>query len=867
MIIIKNHKCNLEKLRKDYPNAFICDVTSHAKDELIKLSPFYPHGGIPVPFSPGWKAMSVESVWQGLKDYESVGTDYDLFKNTTMKNLKRTTRKYGRLKGHRKGVGSPELLGYVDARKILYLPTYKWVLDNKAHKELEKIKTLSRSHDVILLDYATNPDVENPAAPLSHAALIKAYIEGHYPIYEESEEPVKANDWEGKFQVGQLVKHPTFGLGTVKHYEGERITVLFETVGEKLLALKYARLQTAEYGYSDIKNGGDNLIRVCRDVNGESRWGFMDRNGKEVIPCRYDKVDPFSNGLAQVGIGKDRFFINEKGETVFCCNDEYSYGLFDGERCEIHDWDDNYRGFVNREGEIILPLIEINSCETDYKEGLHAWDYDYGESPTEYTNEKGNVVIVARDLDFYNGLDFRERLAVASHTKYGRYGYLDQRGQVVIPFEFTNAALPDHGMLPVSIEGNWGFLDRDCNWLIPPHYRNLTGFWAPAFDKEGIALVYKNGEGAGAINRAGEEVVPFRFKSVARMDGYIAALTEDGMLEWYDMSLRKETSEYVYTFNYDDYPFRKVAKLLLGELRWGFIDNKGREVIPCLYNDCMVLDGFARVKKDDLWAFVTPNGSFLTEFAYQSAFAEFSEGLSAIQRNGLWGFINERGEEVVPSQYDAVTDLKQGRSMVLLDEKYGYIDPDGKEITPLIYDMAKPFSDDLAWVRRGAKAGSINRNGMEVIPCRYDVVGECSEGLVAVCNRTKKTNHYMILNTQGEVVVDFADTNLEGLSDFKEGLCGIKKNGNWGFIDRTGKEVIPCKYSWPYFNMPIQFSHGLCIFRSPEHWRLIGCINKYGKVVIPPDYLYITWEDDGKWAANNGNEIHYYNLEGKRIYE
>ena len=155
----------------------------HAKDELIKLSPFYPHGGIPVPFSPEWKAMSVESVWQGLKDYESVGTDYDLFKNTTMKNLKRTTRKYGHLKGHRKGVGSPELLGYVDARKILYLPTYKWVLDNKANKELERIKTLSFSHDVILLDYATNPDVENATAPLSHAALIKAFIEGEYPTY------------------------------------------------------------------------------------------------------------------------------------------------------------------------------------------------------------------------------------------------------------------------------------------------------------------------------------------------------------------------------------------------------------------------------------------------------------------------------------------------------------------------------------------------------------------------------------------------------------------------------------------------------------------------------------------------------------
>ena len=93
MILVKNHKCSTEKLRKDYPGAVIIDVTSHAKDEFIRFSPFYPLGGIPVPYSPGWTSSCVEAIWQGLKDYESVGTDYLLFKNTTMKDLKRTTRR------------------------------------------------------------------------------------------------------------------------------------------------------------------------------------------------------------------------------------------------------------------------------------------------------------------------------------------------------------------------------------------------------------------------------------------------------------------------------------------------------------------------------------------------------------------------------------------------------------------------------------------------------------------------------------------------------------------------------------------------------------------------------------------------------
>lgn len=51
MILIESKRKKQENILKKYPDAIIADVTSHAEDDLIKLSPFYPHGGIPVPFS------------------------------------------------------------------------------------------------------------------------------------------------------------------------------------------------------------------------------------------------------------------------------------------------------------------------------------------------------------------------------------------------------------------------------------------------------------------------------------------------------------------------------------------------------------------------------------------------------------------------------------------------------------------------------------------------------------------------------------------------------------------------------------------------------------------------------------------------
>ena len=182
MIAIESKRRKRENILKKYPNAVIADVTSQATDGLVRLSPFYPHGGIPVPFSEGYTAMCVEAIWQGLKVFETADVDVNMFANDTMKNIKRTVRRFGKPLGHRKGVKGTELLGYIEARKQIYLPAYKWVLENKVANIIERLREASKTETIVLLDYTTNCDIDNPKTPLSHAFLIKAYAEGLYPF-------------------------------------------------------------------------------------------------------------------------------------------------------------------------------------------------------------------------------------------------------------------------------------------------------------------------------------------------------------------------------------------------------------------------------------------------------------------------------------------------------------------------------------------------------------------------------------------------------------------------------------------------------------------------------------------------------------
>lgn len=182
MVVIESKRRKRENILKKYPNAVIADVTSQATDGLVKLSPFYPHGDIPVPFSEGYTAMCVEAIWQGLKVFETADVDVNMFANDTMKNIKRTVRRFGKPLGHRKGVKGTELLGYIVARKQIYLPAYKWVLENKVVNIIERLREASKTKTIVLLDYTTNCDIDNPKTPLSHAFLIKAYAEGLYPF-------------------------------------------------------------------------------------------------------------------------------------------------------------------------------------------------------------------------------------------------------------------------------------------------------------------------------------------------------------------------------------------------------------------------------------------------------------------------------------------------------------------------------------------------------------------------------------------------------------------------------------------------------------------------------------------------------------
>lgn len=179
-IIVKSRHTMKKSLEKRFGDSCIIDLTSKAEDPWVKFSPFYPHGNISIPFSEQM-GQSVEGIWQGLKVFETAEIDPSKFDRTDMKGLKRTVRRFGQCLGHQKGLNSKELLDYKTAREEIYIPMYKTVLETHLQDLVDKIRTIAKEQQVVLLDYEISTDWQDLNKPLSHANLVRLYLLNEYP--------------------------------------------------------------------------------------------------------------------------------------------------------------------------------------------------------------------------------------------------------------------------------------------------------------------------------------------------------------------------------------------------------------------------------------------------------------------------------------------------------------------------------------------------------------------------------------------------------------------------------------------------------------------------------------------------------------
>lgn len=96
-------------------------------------------------------------------------------------------------------------------------------------------------------------------------------------------------------------------------------------------------------------------------------------------------------------------------------------------------------------------------------------------------------------------------------------------------------------------------------------------------------------------------------------------------------------------------------------------------------------EGFAAVQKDGKWGYINTKGEQIVECKFDDAWG-FIGGFAKVKKDGKWGYINTKGEQIIEYKFDDAYDFNEGFARVQKDGKWGYINTKGR---PVIFDESK----------------------------------------------------------------------------------------------------------------------------------------------------------------------------------
>lgn len=203
----------------------------------------------------------------------------------------------------------------------------------------------------------------------------------------------------------------------------------------------------------------EGLISI--EING--KFGYLDRQGQIAIKPQFDTAAPFSEGLAKVGILKEKYYITADGKIVLEKNkndnnlSEYNIYIF---------------GFIDKIGNYIIKP-EYYSVSS-FSEGL------------------------ARFEDSI-------KINKESNEKIDKCGFINQQNNIIIPPIFDLAEDFLDGYSKIKLDGKYGFIDKSGKMVIKNEYSDARSF------SNGVALVKKDDGLYGFINKKGEYSINPRF--------------------------------------------------------------------------------------------------------------------------------------------------------------------------------------------------------------------------------------------------------------------------------------------------------------------------------------------------------------------
>lgn len=499
-----------------------------------------------------------------------------------------------------------EYLSPIKTSKAFYKANGKWGIIDTNNKTIQLA-----IYDNVEIDGSTLSEQKMP----SMAFQSNMYVRNH-----GKEGMLKAN---GEDFIP--VKYDSLGMYSEN--------MLVSKVGDKYGFLNEEGKESVPFVYSQAHNYSEGLAAV---VDEHGKFLFIDKLGNVAIkPKKYDRVDDFQNGTCKV-YRKDKVWeIDREGKKVKNSKKKVEVGNVDENKSN----DDMY----------------VENCE-NVSDTNTVYDKDLASTPTVISTSQPNNIQLSQNfssnISKYDAVlgNFSDGLLPVTKNK--KLGYINAEGEEVIPctkkyyiepgmddgivkygsfhdglaqvysFEGESGAIESQGAKNIKI----GYMNKLGETVIPAIYDYADDF------SEGKAYVRSN-DFQGFIDTTGKRL--FQCKQSPNdmyfSDGLVLIFDyDDGKYIFYNsegkIALEIPTDKYseLHGFNDGLAYYEKINNETGGIGEKGFIDKSGKEVLV------------------------------LSEFYIVN---DFSEGLASVSKDGeMYGFINTKGDLVIPCKYKGYID-------------------------------------------------------------------------------------------------------------------------------------------------------------------------------------------------------------------
>lgn len=268
---------------------------------------------------------------------------------------------------------------------------------------------------------------------------------------------------DGLYKLGEGLVVPCVYDGISTAIEGEDKPITVQTYmkvvhNRKRGVISPAGKVVVPIEYENVKLCDDLIIVDYKGVDGKEYVGFFSYSGDIIMePRQYDSVDDFINGYSIFKRGEDRGLVDIFGKETIIPYNVGSWGY--GENCvmsgliRVQDKESKKWGYIDTQLNVVIPTIY------DKVDRNHIPVFHQGIVLLEQNNNKiildskGKIIIdcakqgyedlevvhQSHDKDgrfFRNDYDMADSVFVKVKNGVGQYGFLDVKGNIVIPCKY-----------------------------------------------------------------------------------------------------------------------------------------------------------------------------------------------------------------------------------------------------------------------------------------------------------------------------------------------------------------------------------------------------------------------------------------------